>query len=91
LGAYFALSKMKLKHELWQGTGDAHADYTFCLACPRGYDARKLLSPRAKLIWTVEADSHFAAMTAYYEHMGWGVYSTDQAWDMQPYPDDWSN
>ena len=28
-------------------------------------------------MWTVEARSHFEAMTLYYEHMGWGDYRTD--------------
>jgi hypothetical protein len=28
-------------------------------------------------VWTVEASSHFEAMTLYYEHMGWGQYTTD--------------
>jgi hypothetical protein len=29
------------------------------------------------LVWTVEADSHFEAMVRYYEHQGWGEYTTD--------------
>lgn len=32
--------------------------------------------PDAKLVWTVEASSHFEAMTLYWEHMGWGEYTT---------------
>jgi hypothetical protein len=79
---------MKLKHELWEESGGE--ELTFCLAGPHGDDARKLLSPDAKLIWTVEAGSHFEAMTAYYKFMGWGEYTTDQAWDLQPYPEEWS-
>jgi len=31
----------------------------------------------AALTWTVDAGSHFEAMTKYYEHMGWGTYTTD--------------
>ena len=50
----------------------------------------KMLGHGAKLIWTVEARSHFEAMTEYYKFMGWGEYTTDQAWDMQPYPEEWS-
>jgi hypothetical protein len=42
-----------------------------------GDDARGLLGPTAKLAWTVEAASHVEAMTLYYEHMGWGTYTTD--------------
>jgi hypothetical protein len=82
---------MILKHELWQDSADDGGDLTFCLAGPHGDGARKLLGPNAKLIWTVEADSHFAAMTTYYEFMGWGSYTTDQEWDMRPNPDEWSD
>jgi hypothetical protein len=76
---------MKLKHELWEEDGLN----TFCLAGPRGDDARKIVGSTAKLIWTVDAATHFEAMTEYYKFMGWGEYKTDQEWDRQPYPDDW--
>jgi hypothetical protein len=81
---------MKLKHELWTDIGDDGPDYTFCLTGSHGNEARALLSPCAKLIWTVEAGSHFDAMSAYYEFMGWGAYTTDHEWDRQPYPEEWS-
>lgn len=29
-------------------------------------------------------------MTAYYKFMGWGEYTTDQEWDVRPYPPEWS-
>jgi hypothetical protein len=45
------------------------------------------MSPDARLIWKVEAESHFEAMTAYYEFMGWGKYTTNQEWDYQSYPE----
>lgn len=58
---------MKLKHELWKDiAGDDYSECTFCLAGPQGDDARNLLSPHAALIWEIEAESHFEAMTAYY-------------------------
>ena len=82
---------MKLKHELWEDDAEGSADLTFCLAGPRGDGARQFLSPNAKLIWTVEADSHFEAMTAYYQFMGWATYRTDWEQDKRPYPDDWAN
>ena len=76
-----------LKHELWE---DADGNgFTFCLAGSMGDGARSHLEPGAKLIWTVEASSHFEAMTAYYKFMNWGVYTTDQEWDLQPYPSEW--
>ncbi|WP_182920506.1 hypothetical protein [Nocardioides cavernaquae] len=32
---------------------------------------------RATLVWTVEAASHFEAMTLYWKRQGWGVNTTD--------------
>lgn len=63
-----------MKHELWM---DEEGLGTFCLAGQQGSDARALLEPSSKLVWTCEADSHFDAMTKYYEYMGWGEYTTD--------------
>ena len=52
-------------HELW-----VHSDgQTFCLSGPHGDDARFDLPDDARLTWTVEATSHFEAMTLYYAHM----------------------
>jgi hypothetical protein len=39
--------------------------------------ARDGLSADAELIWTCEAPNYFAAMTAYYEFMDWGVYISE--------------
>jgi hypothetical protein len=75
-----------MQHELWDDPGSA-GRWTFCLAGPRGDGARALLSSEARLVWIVDATSHFDAMTQYYEHQGWGVYATDQEWDHQPYAD----
>lgn len=73
-------------HELWDERDEGQ---TFCLAGPQGDAARALLARGARLVWTVEAKSHFQAMTLYYEHMGWGVYKTDHPeHDMRPYADD---
>lgn len=80
---------MKLKHELWEEDGGA--SYTFCLAGPRGDGARSHLSPDAKLIWVVEAGSHFEAATAFYNYMGYGEYTTEHEWDYQPYPEEWAH
>ena len=77
----------KLKLELWKDADGS--GFTFCLAGPMGDSARNLLELGATLIWTVEAISHFEAMTAYYEFMDWGIYQTDQEWDRQPYPAEW--
>jgi len=70
-------------HELWI---ESEQEQTFCLAGPQGDAARALLSPGAKLAWTVTAASHFEAMTLYYEHMGWGEYTTEYPEvDKRPY------
>lgn len=76
-------------HELWEDPEPRDGGYlTFCLAGPMGDDARKLLSPEAKRTWTVEAASHFEAMTLYYEHQGWATYTTDYPeWDKTTYAD----
>ena len=71
-------------HELWEDPQD-EGRYTFCLGGPRGDQARSTLSPSAQRTWTVEADSHFLAMTLYFAHMGWGQYTTDQGWDHRSY------
>ena len=77
-----------LTHELW--ANDEGYD-TFCLAGPMGDCARGLLEPGSRLVWTVEADSHFEAMTKYYEFAGRGIYTTDQESDFQPYPHGWAD
>jgi hypothetical protein len=63
-----------VRHELW---AEDNGENTFCLSGPMGDKARYLMGPSARLVWTVEASSPFEAMTPYYEHMGWGVYTTD--------------
>lgn len=44
-----------------------------------------MLSTSAVRVWSVDARSHFDAMSAYYAHMGWGAYKTDQDWDRMTY------
>lgn len=63
-----------MRHELWM---EPDGEQTFCLAGPHGEGGRALLHPDAKLVWVVEAESHFGAMSKYYEYMGWGVYTSD--------------
>jgi hypothetical protein len=74
-------------HELWEDAEptDQGGYLTFCLAGPHGDQARATLSKSAQLTWTVEAASHFEAMSLYYEHMGWGPFTSDQTWDRQTY------
>lgn len=65
---------MSVRHELWD-EGDGRS--TFCLSSERGDGARDLLEPGARLVWEVDAVSHYEAMTKYYAHMGWSEYTTD--------------
>lgn len=58
------LQMATLLHELWI---ESDSEQTFCLAGPMGADARAQLKPSARKVWTVQADSHFDAMTKYYE------------------------
>jgi hypothetical protein len=75
-----------LKHEVWQ---DPQGLTMICLAGPMGDAARSLQEPGSVLLCVIEGDSHFDAMTKYYRYMGWGDYSTDQSWDLKPYPEEW--
>jgi hypothetical protein len=61
-------------HELWV---DPDGLDLFCIAGADGDGARSLLPAGSKLEWTVEAASHFEAMTKYYEYRGYGAYTTD--------------
>tara|TARA_R110000737_G_scaffold344175_1_gene371037 strand:- start:671 stop:907 length:237 start_codon:yes stop_codon:yes gene_type:complete len=67
-----------MKHELWI---EDESEQTFCLAGLHGESARQLLSVTAKLVWTCDANSHFEAMSKYYQYMDWGNYASD-------FPDD---
>lgn len=73
----------RVLHELWD---EGDGGWTFCLAGPRGDAARALLESGSRLVWTLEAASHFDAMTEYYRHQGWGVYTTENPeWDRTTY------
>ena len=75
-----------LTHELWvEPTGEQ----TLCLAGLMGVPARALLAKGSRLTWTVDASSHFEAMAAYHQHMGWSAYQTDFPSDHAPYPEYW--
>ncbi|WP_133406750.1 hypothetical protein [Parashewanella tropica] len=63
-----------MRHELWVEPDGLD---TFCLSGEHGDDARDLLEPGSKLVWTCKANSHFEAMTKYYKFRDWGEYHTD--------------
>jgi hypothetical protein len=75
-----------LKHEVWRGSDGLPM---CCLAGPDGDDARRLFGQDASLVWTFVAGSYFEAMTKYNELLGRERYTTTQAWDRTPYPDEW--
>src|SRR5688572_792108 len=80
----------RLQLEVWidrSSVGESLPE--LCYAGPRGDCARQLLTPNAQLLTTINASSHFEAMSIYYRLMGWGEYSTNEQWDHEPYPDEW--
>ena len=88
-----------LVHEIWETVGkNGHVLPGCCLAGPDGDGFRELLHADAsnkgisapRYVCSFEAGCHFEAMTIYYRHYGWGEYTTDIAWDREPYPDDWA-
>lgn len=63
-----------MKHELWV---DPEGLDLFCLSGAGGDAARALLPTGSTLEWTVDAASHFEAMTAYYLYRGYGIYASE--------------
>jgi hypothetical protein len=78
-----------LTHEVWEELTDSQLLHTCCLAGPRGDACRRKLGPTARLVSRFEAGSHFEAMSWYHRFLDREVYTSDQAWDYQPYPDEW--
>ena len=83
-----------LWHEIWLNYVDYSPDPCLpgcCLAGPDGDGFRGTLHPEAKFLWTFKAGSHFRAMTIYYRLVGYEeVYTTSDAWDLEPYPIEWA-
>jgi hypothetical protein len=80
-----------LVHEVWEEP-DASGQMlpSVCLAGSHGDSFRALLKPGSRLVATFTASSHFDAMTKYHAMYGWNPYTTDQAWDYEPYPEEWA-
>jgi hypothetical protein len=84
------MSRRTLLLEVWEDFGDeGEALPGLCYAGPLGDDLRSLLGPKARLLTTFEAGSHYEAMTIYHRIVGYEPYTTDQPWDYQPYPEEW--
>ena len=92
VGGRFASERPALTHEVWQDfDGEGKSLPGLCLSGALGDAFRASLGPKARLLATFEARTHFEAMTVYYRLMDWGEYTSDQAWDFQPYPEEWTN
>jgi hypothetical protein len=84
------MSEHKLVLEVWEDFDDEGESLpALNYAGPRGEGSRGLLGPKARLLTTIRAGSHFEAMTIYYQLLGWGEYTTDQDWDYSAYPEEW--
>jgi hypothetical protein len=68
---------MTMMYELW--FSEKNHSYTYMPAGHR--QASVLLEPDAINIWTYDAKSHFDAMRAYHEHMGWEPYKPESDWE----------
>jgi hypothetical protein len=79
-----------LVHGIWEEDGPDGALASVCLAGPDGDGCRAALKRSPRLVTTFEAGSHVEAMTIYYRLSGRGAYTTDQAWDDEPYPEEWA-
>jgi hypothetical protein len=71
-----------IKHDIWQ---DKEGLTSLCFSGDLGEESRSLLEPDSKIIHSFYADSHFNAMTKYYEYMDWGVYETEFEIDKELY------
>ena len=69
-------------YELWKS--ELEESYLF-LSRDNNYEKvishNKQFTPDLKLIWTYNAKSHFEAMQAYYDHLGFGVYKPEPDWE----------
>jgi hypothetical protein len=62
--------------ELWQWEGEC-VELDLIRTGASGDQARSMLAPGAKKIWTVSGLSHLDVMTKYYAYMDWGEYRSD--------------
>jgi hypothetical protein len=90
----------KLVHEIWEVIDEqGQVLPALCLAGPDGERFRELLHQQAResdhgvprCVDRFEADSHFEAVTIYYRRYGRGEYSSEFAWEREPYPLEWAS
>jgi hypothetical protein len=78
-----------LLHELWEWPDGGITLSLFCIAGPRGDEARATLPRTAKLAWTTWARSHFEAMSLLHARIGPEPHTSEEPWDPEPYPQAW--
>lgn len=75
-----------LLHEVWEEVDEEGQMLPgLCLAGPDGNAFRALQGPNSRLVTTFLAECHFAAMTKYYEIVGYGQYANEEPWSHEPY------
>lgn len=71
-----------IKLDIWQ---NKEGLTSLCFSGDLGEESRTILEPDSKIIHSFYADSHYDAMTKYYQYMDWGVYTTDFEVDKESY------
>jgi hypothetical protein len=71
-----------IKHDIWK---DNEGLTSLILSGDFGEEGRSLLENGSQIIHSFYADSHFDAMTKYYDFMDWGKYETEFEVDKKPY------
>jgi hypothetical protein len=71
-----------IKHDIWK---DNEGLTSLILSGDLGEEGRSLLEKGSQIIHSFYADSHFDAMTKYYEFMDWGKYETEFEVDKEAY------
>jgi hypothetical protein len=71
-----------IKLDIWQNKEGLTA---LLFADTLGEEGRQTLEADYEIIHSFFAESHFDAMTKYYQFMDWGLYTTDFEVDKEPY------
>ena len=71
-----------LRHDVWKNKEGLTA---LLFSGDLGKEGRTALKEDYEIIHSFYADSHFDAMTRYYEFMDWGQYQTEFEADKKPY------
>ena len=72
----------KIKHNIWTSKEGLTS---LCFSGKIWEESRSILEPDSEIVHSFYADSHFDAMTKYYEYMDWGIYETEFNIDKETY------